>query len=618
MRQAAAPISGARSIASTAEAVLGVPVTVTNQPGNGGLDALNDYLGASDDGHTLLSIIDVYAAAYANGETGINPAEDLIPLLVGNLSVSQIYISSDEQRFSTWDEVVAYDQSAAALTIASAGAPLDLEGLSILGLEQDFEVDLERVLIQGTEARFDAPIIGTTDLLIEQPSDVKELVDNGELVPILTLANERISSSEDVPTAIEKGAEFAPLLRIRGLAAHEGIPIDRLAYLKAALKEAFNSDEFQANLRERSLDQVTYPTDAVAAFSEQVETYAQLYLTLSTTEPSDSQRVLIIHSYADSFQWTHDQGQGIVDGLKQMGFNQGAEYILDTFFMDTRVTYTSPDQIAERAALALQLIDSFGPDLVFVTDDAALREVAVVYTEQNPEQNLPFIFSGINVDPSIYGPIASLAQPGGPITGALERIPYKQAFELGKQVVPGSTKIVLLADPASSSTAVVDAFQAEYLDKVSDSPLQVLAYIQPPTFTEWQQTVTEYQTKADLVGILNFHQVRDEAGNIVPPQDVVDWMFENSTLPELGLVSGWAQDGLLAAAGNSGVKTGIYVGSIGGQVLEGTDPASVPIVAPNEIDITFNLARAQMLDIEIPEPELEEASALYQEIPDGS
>ncbi len=204
----------ARSSAKAAEEVLGVPVTVTNLVGNAGLDALDQYMSEPADGYSLFSIVDLYAAAYASGETEINPAEDLVPLLVGNLVVSQIYMAADEERFSSWEDVVEYGQDNPGLTVASVGSPLDLEGLSIQGLEDDFGLDLERVLFPDAQAKFNATIDGTTDLLIEQPSDVIELLDAGQIVPILTLWDQRIKGFEDVPTATELGAGFPPLLRL--------------------------------------------------------------------------------------------------------------------------------------------------------------------------------------------------------------------------------------------------------------------------------------------------------------------------------------------------------------------------------------------------------------------
>jgi tripartite-type tricarboxylate transporter receptor subunit TctC len=265
----------ARSIAGAAEDTLGVPVEVTNIPGDGGLAAFPEFLAAPPDGYTLLSIVDIYAAAYAAGESDVNPAEDVVPLLVGNIAVSQIYIDPDDDRFTTWDEVLTYAEQNSGLTVASEGVPLDLEDLSIRGLERAFALDLERVIIQDADERFTAPLTGATDLLIEQSSDVTELVASGELLPVLTLWNERIDGSEDIPAVTELDPDFTSLLRFRGLATHTGVPEGRLDVLKVALNQAFNSSEFQTVLQERSLDVVPYPEDAAAAVQEQVQIYEQ-------------------------------------------------------------------------------------------------------------------------------------------------------------------------------------------------------------------------------------------------------------------------------------------------------------------------------------------------------
>jgi ABC-type uncharacterized transport system substrate-binding protein len=230
----------------------------------------------------------------------------------------------------------------------------------------------------------------------------------------------------------------------------------------------------------------------------------------------------------------------------------------------TKVTYTTPEQIEQRAEIALDLIAEFEPDIVFVNDDNALKYVAVEYTLKHPDKKLPFVFSGVNVDPTIYDPIKSLEMPGGPITGALERFSYYECFSLGKRIFPNASKIVLLADSSPSSTFVVEAFKERYLEK------------------------------------------------IVP--EVVNWTIHNSKLPELGVLTFHAEDGFLAAAGVSGYKTGIYVGVIGGEILEGSNPATIPIVDPKVVDIAFNLERAEMLGIEIPATELVEATKVFHSI----
>jgi putative ABC transport system substrate-binding protein len=240
--------------------------------------------------------------------------------------------------------------------------------------------------------------------------------------------------------------------------------------------------------------------------------------------------------------------------------------------------------------------------------------VVVEYAATNPESDLPFVFCGINVDPSIYEPVESLDHPGGEITGTLERFPYADAFALAKRLSPDARSIVLLADSSASSDAVIDNFKAAYLDVVNDPPLEIIGPIQHETFDEWKATIIEYQTKADFVGIITYHQLRDASDDVVPAQDVVDWTVANSDLPEVGFLTFHAEDGYLSAAGVDGYKTGIYTGIIGGEILSGADPGAIPIVDPNAVEIAFNLCRADMLGITIPTTELAAAGKVFHSI----
>ena len=325
-------------------------------------------------------------------------------------------------------------------------------------------------------------------------------------------------------------------------------------------------------------------------------------------------KILVVNSYDQGMEWEQDIQKGIVEGLRRKGYAEGRDYELKVFCMDTKVTYTTLEQMEQRAQTVLELIEKLQPDLVFVNNDNALKYVAVTYTERYPEKKLPFVFSGINVDPTIYQPITSLEVPGGPLTGALERTPYFEAFSLAKEMLPNASRIVLLADASPSSTFIINAFQERYLEKVTHSPLQVLDYIQIATFKEWKETILEYQTKTDWLGILNYYQLRDERGRVVPAYQVADWTIQNNKLPELAFIPDDARDGFLAAVGVSYYKTGVYVGILGAEILEGSNPATIAILDPKLIDISFNLERAKMLGVKISARELAEAYQVFHSL----
>lgn len=333
-----------------------------------------------------------------------------------------------------------------------------------------------------------------------------------------------------------------------------------------------------------------------------------------TPESTAGTRVLIVHSYSNAFPWTARLNDGIIEGLRRMDYTDGQDYQLRTFFMDTRVKYTSSEQVQERALEALRMMESYAPDILFVTDDNALKEVAVSYALQHPGTPVATVFSGVNVDPSVYSPIESLGRPGSPITGALERIPYTDAFRLGKRLFPDASKIVILGDASGSSAFVVHTFEQDYPGPTDDAPLEVLDFVLLETFDDWKAAILDYQDKADIIGVLNYQQLTDGRGNVVAAEDVVAWMLENNRLPELGLVSEWAEDGILVSAGNSGYKTGIYAGVVGGRILRGQDPGTIPIVDPGEMDVEYNLQRARMLNIEFPSTELVAAAEVFNSI----
>ncbi len=321
-------------------------------------------------------------------------------------------------------------------------------------------------------------------------------------------------------------------------------------------------------------------------------------------------RIFVVHSYSDEFSWTRQLHEGIIQGLAHEGLIRDRDYQLQTFEMDTRITFTSPQQIEQRATEALDALRAFAPDLLFVTDDVALEHVAVRYTEESPDAPIPTVFAGVNIDPTIYAPINSLEAPGGSITGALERIPHTQAFATAKRLFPDATRVVILADAGAGSETVRAELQRD--DQAAAArPFEVLDFLLLDTFDQWKRAVVDYQDKADLIAMVNFHQLRDANGEIVPPADVIDWMVTENNLPELGLVADWAREGVLVAVGNSGLKTGAYVGALGADILNGAEPATMPIVDPKQTDTNFNLARARSLGIEFQPSELDKADAVY-------
>jgi ABC-type uncharacterized transport system substrate-binding protein len=242
--------------------------------------------------------------------------------------------------------------------------------------------------------------------------------------------------------------------------------------------------------------------------------------------------------------------------------------------------------------------------------------VAVPYSVKHPDDNIPFIFSGINGDPTEFTTVIdSLERPGHNITGALERFPFLQGFSLIKRIFPSAKTIALFADSSESSNSLIKVMKADGLETDPSLPLKVAAIIQVDSFADWQSKITEYQNKVDIIGTLTYHQLKGDNNNIINASEVVTWTINHNKLPELGFLLFHAEDGFLSAVGVSPYKTGKYLGEEMGDILSGSKSVKdIPITDPKLVDVAFNTRRAEILGINIPIDILSLATQVYTEI----
>ena len=100
------PAGGSGQVASAmAEAVTshtGVSINRDHKPGGSGTVGMTAYMSAPQDGYTVLEHIDDASSAHALDSSKPNPAFDLIPLVISQVTFSQIYIRTNETRFKNW------------------------------------------------------------------------------------------------------------------------------------------------------------------------------------------------------------------------------------------------------------------------------------------------------------------------------------------------------------------------------------------------------------------------------------------------------------------------------------------------------------------------------------
>ncbi len=255
----------------------GIDITPDYKPGGSGMVGLKTYMAAPADGYTVMEHIDDATSAFAIGKSKIHPANDLIPLVISQITFSQIYIRSNEDRFTDWDSFVAYAKAQdGKMTIANVSREGSMERLNLNFTMDHFGFKMQQISFDKGGPRYGALKGGQVDALFEQPGDVRGFLDSGDFKPILTLLKDRPSAFADVPSMGDVGLTFEPLFRFRGFYVKKGVPEDRLKWLQWAFQKAFFQPSYQAFNEKKYMNLIDSFRDTEGAI-ELINATGQIY-----------------------------------------------------------------------------------------------------------------------------------------------------------------------------------------------------------------------------------------------------------------------------------------------------------------------------------------------------
>ncbi len=244
------PAGGSGQIAAAmAEAVTdhtGVSINRDHKPGGSGTVGMTAYMAAPADGYTVLEHIDDASSAHALDSSRPNPAVDLFPLVISQVTFSQIYIRTNETRYNDWKSYAKWVKAQnGKSTIANVSKEGSMERVTMKFITEAAGLKIQQISFDKGAPRYGALLGGQVDALFEQPGDVRKFLDAGKFKPILTIFNERPSVFADVPTHREMGMSFEPLLRFRGFYVHANAPANRVEWLQWAFQRAYCQDSYQ-------------------------------------------------------------------------------------------------------------------------------------------------------------------------------------------------------------------------------------------------------------------------------------------------------------------------------------------------------------------------------------
>jgi tripartite-type tricarboxylate transporter receptor subunit TctC len=204
------------------------------------------YMASPADGYSVLEHIDDASSAHALDSSRPNPASDLIPLVTSQITFSQVYIRTDEDRFTDWDSFVKWVKAQnGRATIANVSKEGSMERVNMKFITDATGMQIQQISFDKGAPRYGALAGGQVDALFEQPGDVRNFMDAGKFKPILTLLKERPAAFADVPSLTDAGLDFDPLYRFRGFYVHKDAPADRVKWLQWAFQKAYCEPSYQ-------------------------------------------------------------------------------------------------------------------------------------------------------------------------------------------------------------------------------------------------------------------------------------------------------------------------------------------------------------------------------------
>jgi putative tryptophan/tyrosine transport system substrate-binding protein len=257
-------------------------------------------------------------------------------------------------------------------------------------------------------------------------------------------------------------------------------------------------------------------------------------------------------------------------GLRELGYVEGQNIVIEYRYAEGKA-----DQFAQLAAELVRLKVS----LIFTSSTPG------VLAAKRASSTIPIVFGAIN-DPVAAGLVASLARPGGNITGLTNLSPDLEGkrLELLKETFPKVTRVAHLWNPDSPGSGMAAA-QALGLQ------LQSLEVRNPSDFDSAFDAALRERSQALITSpnpLINTHYkriVEFAAKNRLPA------IYSQRVYVEGGGLMSYAPD----INANFG-RAAVFVDKI----LKGAKPAELPVEQPTKFELVINLKAAKQIGLTIP------------------
>ena len=272
-----------------------------------------------------------------------------------------------------------------------------------------------------------------------------------------------------------------------------------------------------------------------------------------------------------------DRVESLRERLRDLGYVEGKNIVIEFRWAEGRYERL-PDWAAELVRLKIDVLMTAG-----TPGGRAAKQATTT---------IPIVLVGIG-DAVASGVVASLARPGGNITGSNDSVPELMAKLLGllKEVVPHARRVAVLANPDSSPQSGMPTFKA--METTAGSlkvELERFAARRPSEFESAFSKIAK--SRVDAVVVPSDVVFNDNVAALVD-------LAGKRRLPSAA-IKAFAEAGGLIGYGLNFAEMDRRAAYFVDKILKGVKPADLPVQQPTTFDLVVNLKTAKALSLTIP------------------
>jgi len=273
--------------------------------------------------------------------------------------------------------------------------------------------------------------------------------------------------------------------------------------------------------------------------------------------------------------------EGVIAALKEGGFTDGDTMALEV--QSAQGAMTTQVQINEKFV-------GESPDLI-VAISTPTAQTAMAATK-----DIPIVFAAVT-DPLAAGLVDSYEKPGRNLTGSSDMTPIDQHLALITRILPEVKRIgVIYNGGEANSIAQVEVIHAE-AEKAGLDVVEATA----------TQSSGVGDAAASLVGKADAIYVPTDSTVVSAIESVVK-VGEDADLPVFAADTSSVERGAIAALGFDYFDIGHAAGMKAVEILKGADPATLPVVFIDKLDLYVNPTSARKMGVTLPDDLMAEAA----------